>query len=158
MRHAKHIALGLAAALAFGAAEAGEIPPGEVVYEDGAVAQSLTGVPGDPEAGREVITSRSLGNCVSCHTADAYSEVQWHGDIGPPLDGAGARWSEAELRGIVANAKIMFPESMMPSFYKVSGFIRPGDAYTGKAAKEITPLLSAQQIEDVVAYLMTLQD
>jgi sulfur-oxidizing protein SoxX len=60
----------------------------------------------------------------------------------------------------VANAKIMFPDSMMPSFYKVEGFVRPGNAYTGKAADPETfaPLLTAQQIEDVVAYLSTLQE
>jgi sulfur-oxidizing protein SoxX len=74
------------------------------------------------------------------------------------LDGAGERWSEAELRGIVANAKMMFPDSMMPSFYKVDGFTRPGNAYTGEAADDsFGPLLTAQQIEDVVAYLATLK-
>ncbi len=99
-------------------------------------------------------------NCVACHEVSALADVPFHGEIGPMLDGAGDRWSEAELRGIVANAKIMFPDSMMPSFYKTEGFIRPGDAYTGEAADPETfgPLLSAQQIEDVVAYLVTLKD
>ena len=53
------------------------------------------------------------------------SDIPFHGEIGPMLDGAGDRWSEAELRGIVTNAKMMFPGSMMPSFYKVDGFVRP---------------------------------
>ncbi|MDH5452562.1 MAG: c-type cytochrome, partial [Paracoccaceae bacterium] len=68
--------------------------------------------------------------------------------------------SEAELRGIVANSKMTFEDSMMPSFYKTKGYIRPGDAFTGKAAEgdELPPLLTAQQIEDVVAYLMTLKE
>ncbi len=75
------------------------------------------------------------------------------------LDGAGDRWSEAELRGIVANAKMMFEGTMMPAFYKTEGFTRPGDAYTGKAPEgDLPPLLSAQQIEDVVAYLATLKE
>ena len=75
------------------------------------------------------------------------------------LDGVGDRWTEAELRGIVANAKITFPESMMPAFYKTSGYIRPGDAFTGKAGTEpLPPLLTAQEIEDVVAYLMTITE
>jgi sulfur-oxidizing protein SoxX len=52
----------------------------------------------------------------------------------------------------------MFEGSMMPSFYKVDGFIRPGDDYTGDAAKEIKPILTAQQIEDVVAFLATLKE
>jgi sulfur-oxidizing protein SoxX len=153
---------GIAGVLAVvsGAAFAGEVSPVAVVYEEGAVAQSLTGVPGDPAAGREVVSNKSLGNCVACHAASDLAEVPFHGEIGPMLDGAGDRWSEAELRGIVANAKIMFPDSMMPSFYKTEGFIRPGDAYTGEAADPETfgPLLSAQQIEDVVAYLVTLKD
>lgn len=138
---------------------AGETAPEDVTFEEGAVAQSLTGKPGDPAAGREVVGSKSLGNCVACHAATDLADIPFHGEIGPPLDGAGDRWSEAQLRGIVANAKMMFNGSMMPSFYKTEGFIRPGKAYTGKAADDtFGPLLSAQQIEDVVAYLVTLKD
>ena len=138
---------------------AGEIAPTDVKYEDGAVGQSLTGVAGDAAAGREIVGNKSLGNCVACHEVTDLAEVPFHGEIGPMLDGAGDRWSEAELRGIVANAKIMFEDSMMPSFYKTEGFIRPGNAYTGKAADDtFGPLLTAQQIEDVVAYLATLKE
>jgi sulfur-oxidizing protein SoxX len=139
-------------------AAAAEIAPGEVSFEDGAVAVSLTGAPGDPARGREVVGNKSLGNCVACHANSDMSDIPFHGEIGPMLDGAGERWSEAELRGIVANAKMMFPDSMMPSFYKVDGFTRPGNAYTGEAADDsFGPLLTAQQIEDVVAYLATLK-
>jgi len=151
--------IALALACAASGAVAAEVAPGNVAYDYGAVAQSLTGQPGDPERGREVVGSKSLGNCVACHANSEMSDIPFHGEIGPPLDGAGARWSEAELRGIVANAKMMFPGSMMPSFYKVDGFVRPGNAYTGKAADDsFGPLLTAQQIEDVVAYLMTLKE
>jgi sulfur-oxidizing protein SoxX len=139
-------------------AAAAEIAPGEVPFEDGAVTVSLTGAPGDPARGREVVGNKSLGNCVACHANSDMSDIPFHGEIGPMLDGAGERWSEAELRGIVANAKMMFPDSMMPSFYKVDGFTRPGNAYTGEAADDsFGPLLTAQQIEDVVAYLATLK-
>jgi len=138
---------------------AAEIEPTAVAYTDGAVSQSLTGVPGDPERGREIVGNKSLGNCVACHEVSDLKDVPFHGEIGPMLDGAGDRWTQAELRGIVANAKIMFPESMMPSFYKTEGFIRPGNAYTGEAADDtFGPILTAQQIEDTVAYLMTLKD
>ena len=148
------VALGLAAS----AAQA-EVAPNDVTYEDGAVTASLTGVAGNPEEGRKILTTKSMGNCVSCHAAEAYADVPFHGEVGPMLDGAGSRWSEAELRGIVANAKMMFDGTIMPAFYKNSGYIRPGDAYTGKAPKEaLAPVLNAQQIEDVVAYLMTLKD
>lgn len=138
---------------------AGEVLPTAVAFTDGAVEQSLSGMPGDAANGRLIVGDKKKGNCVACHQVSDLADVPFQGEIGPPLDGAGERWSEAELRGIVANAKIMFEDSMMPSFYKTEGFIRPGKAYTGKAADDtFGPLLSAQQIEDVVAYLTTLKE
>lgn len=150
---------GLGAAFV-GSAMAAELAPKQVVYDEGKVSTSLSGVPGDVEAGRKVMTTRGQGNCIACHEVTALQEVPFHGEVGPTLDGAGERWTEAELRGIVANSKMTFEDSMMPSFYKVDGYIRPGNAFSGKAAKtaEIPPLLSAQQIEDVVAYLLTLKE
>lgn len=152
-------AVGLSAAL-LGSAMAAETAPKQVVYDEGKVSASLTGVPGDVEVGRKVMTTRGQGNCIACHTVTELEAVPFHGEVGPTLDGAGERWTEAELRGIVANSKMTFEDSMMPSFYKVDGYIRPGNAFTGKAAKtpELPPLLSAQQIEDVVAYLLTLKE
>ena len=153
-------ALGVAAVLVVSAvsAQGSEITPSDVVYEDGAVAQSLTGVAGNADEGAKIM-NKGAGNCIACHEVTALKDLPFHGEIGPPLDGAADRWTEAELRGIVANAKIMFPDTMMPAFYKVSGFVRPGNAYTGKAAAEadLTPLLTAQEIEDVVSYLMTMK-
>jgi sulfur-oxidizing protein SoxX len=132
------------------------VAPTEVKWEDGAIAASLSGVPGDPEAGA-VLMNKGAGNCIACHAVEKLSHLQFHGEIGPPLDGVAERWSEAELRGIVADAKQWFDGTMMPSFYKTEGFVRLGDAYTGKAFEgEVQPLLTAQEIEDVVAYLMTL--
>ena len=149
----------LAFAASTGAAAAAEIAPSDVSYVDGSIETSLTGVPGDVENGRAIVGNKGLGNCVACHQVTDLSDVPFQGEIGPMLDGAGERWSEAELRGIVANAKMMFDESLMPSFYKTEGFIRPGNAYTGKAADDtLGPLLEAQQIEDVVAYLITLKE
>ncbi|MDR9393123.1 sulfur oxidation c-type cytochrome SoxX [Roseovarius sp. SYSU LYC5161] len=138
-------------------AGAGEVAPQDVSFGDyGSVEQSLTGKPGDPENGAVVMKTKSIGNCISCHEVSALKDAPFHGEIGPSLDGAGDRWSEADLRGIVTNAKNMFPGTMMPAYYKVEGFIRPGDAYTGTAAEEpLPPLLTAQQVEDVVAFLMT---
>jgi sulfur-oxidizing protein SoxX len=142
-----------------GAASAEAVAPTDVKFEDGAVAQSLSGQPGNPAEGRKIVGSKKLGNCVACHAVSDLSDVPFHGEIGPMLDGAGDRWSEAELRGLIANAKLTFEGTMMPAFYKTEGFIRPGKAYTGKAADDtFGPLLSAQQIEDVVAYLATLKE
>ena len=140
------------------AAEA--VDPAEVTYDEyGAVEQSLTGTPGDPANGAAIVGNKKAGNCVACHQISALSDIPFHGEIGPMLDGAGDRWSEAELRGIVANSKKTFEGSMMPSYYKTSGYIRPGDGFTGKAGTEpLPPLLDAQQIEDIVAFLVTLKD
>ncbi|MGV6812703.1 MAG: sulfur oxidation c-type cytochrome SoxX [Brevirhabdus sp.] len=156
----KRIMLGAVAVVASVAAvNAADIDPAKVMYEDGAVAKSLTGAPGDAAAGAKVVGSKKLGNCVACHVVGALPDVPFQGNVGPELNGAGDRWSEAELRGIVANAKIMFEDTLMPSFYKNSGYVRPGNAYTGKAPDgPLSTLLTAQQIEDTVAFLMTLKD
>ena len=147
-----------AAGLWAGAALAEPVAPTDVKFVDGAVEMSLSGTPGNADNGR-VLMNKGAGNCIACHQVSALSELAFHGEIGPMLDGAGERWSEAELRGIVANAKIMFPESMMPSFYRTDGYTRPGNAYTGKAAEgDLQPLLTAQEVEDVVAYLLTLTE
>lgn len=136
-----------------------EVAPGGIQFDEGAIAQSLTGAPGDAVEGLKVMTTKSMGNCVSCHAAEAYADVPFPGNVGPVLDGAGSRWTEAQLRGLVSNPKMTFEGTVMPAFYKVDGFTRPGDVFTGKAAPaDLPPLLSAQQIEDVVAYLMTLKD
>lgn len=145
-------------ALGAGSASAGEVAPTAVVFQDGSVADSLSGVAGDPTSGKALM-NKGAGNCIACHQVTALAEFPFHGEIGPSLDGVADRWTEAELRGIVANAKIMFPDSMMPSFYKTEGFIRPGNGFTGKAAEgELSPLLTAQQIEDVVSFLLTLKE
>lgn len=154
----KAIAVAAAAAVIGSGAIAGEIAPTEVAFVDGAVSESLTGKPGDPAEGRKIM-NKGAGNCIACHAISDLADLPFHGEIGPPLDGVADRWSEAELRGIVADAKKMFEGTMMPSFYKTSGYIRPGNGFTGKAGEEpLPPLLTAQQIEDVVAYLLTLKD
>lgn len=148
------VVLGLTAPLA------AETAPQDVAFaEDGSVADPLTDASGNADDGAAIYADRSSGNCVACHAISDRTDADFQGNIGPSLDGAGDRWEVAQLRGIVADAKHTFPESMMPSFYKTTGYIRPGDAYTGKAGTEpLPPLLSGQQIEDVVAYLATLKE
>lgn len=147
----------VSACVASGAFAAEPTAPGDVVYDNGAIAASLTGGAGDPAEGAKVFGSRAMGNCVACHEVTSL-ESAFPGNVGPMLDGVGSRWNEAELRGIVANAKLMYEGTIMPAFYKTDGFTRPGDGYTGKAAADLAPILSAQQIEDVVAFLTTLKD
>jgi len=148
-----------ALALCASVATAETVLPANVEFAEGAIEQPLTDTAGDPARGKEIMTSRGKGNCVACHEVTALNDAPFHGNVGPVLDGVAGWRSPAELRGIVANAKKMFEGTVMPAFYKTTGYIRPGDGYTGKAAQgELDPILSAQEIEDVVAFLETLKD
>lgn len=156
MRRTVAVVLGITGFAA--GAVAGPIAPTDVKFVDGAVETPLTDLPGNPEEGA-ILMNKGSGNCIACHQVTALSDLPFHGEIGPTLDGVADRWSEADLRGIVADAKVMFEGSMMPSFYRTEGFIRIGDGYTGEALEgEVEPLLTAQQIEDVVAFLLTLKE
>ncbi len=152
--------LTLVCAMTGGAAFAADTDPENVTYdENGAVEVSLTGAAGDAANGALIVGDKSKGNCVACHAVSALADIPFQGEVGPALDGAGDRWSEAELRGLVANAKMTFEGTVMPAFYKDDGYVRPGDAYTGKAPTEpLTSILTAQDIEDVVAFLATLKE
>lgn len=138
--------------LTAGVAMADAVSPADVKFDDGAVATSLTGQPGDPVKGKEWAVARKLGNCLACHVNSDASSESFHGEIGPPLDGVADRWSEAELRGMVTNSKKMFEGTIMPAFYKDAGYNRPLEKFAGKT------ILNAQQVEDVVAYLLTLKE
>ncbi len=142
------------------AAYAADTDPQDVTYDDyGAIEASLTGAAGDAANGAIIVGDKSKGNCVACHAVTVLADIPFHGEVGPMLDGAGDRWTEAELRGLVANAKMTFEGTVMPAFYKDDGYIRPGDAYTGKApTAPLTSILTAQEIEDVVAFLATLKE
>lgn len=160
MTHLPRLVAGAALFLSTAAGAADGPAPSDVTYDEyGAVQAPLAGEPGDAAEGAKVVSERGLGNCVACHQVSDLDHVPFHGEVGPSLDGVGDRWSEADLRGIVANAKNMFPGTIMPAFYKSEGYIRPGDGFTGEAAEEpLDPLLTARQVEDVVAYLMTLKE
>jgi len=147
-------ATGLAATIALcgSMAFAEDVKPMNVAYVDGSVEASLTGAAGDAAAGREVFANRKQGNCLACHANTDWSEQSFHGEVGPTMDGVGGRWTQAELRGIVTNSKKMFEGTIMPAFYVDSGYTRPLDDFAGKT------ILTAQQVEDVVAYLMTLKE
>ena len=142
----------LAVAAIAGTAIAGTVAPGDVTFEDGAVSASLTGAAGDPAKGKDWFVGRKLGNCLACHENSDAKDQSFHGEVGPPLDGVADRWSEAELRGIVANSKMMFEGTIMPAFYNTAGYNRNREEFEGKT------ILTAQQVEDIVAYLLTLKE
>lgn len=126
--------------------------PNDVTFEDMKVSQSLTGQAGDPEKGRQVFSDRKLGNCLACHANTDLKKELFHGEVGPDLTGVGGRYDEAQLRAIVVNAKQVFGnDTIMPAFYRVIEGQRVREDLVGK------PILTAEQVEDLVAYLTTLK-
>lgn len=116
-----------------------------------AIPASLTGVAGDPARGRVIIVNRQKGLCLLCHSGP-FPEERFQGDLAPDLAGSGARWSEGQLRLRLVDAKRLNPASIMPSYYRIGGLTRVAPAWRGK------PVLTAEEIEDVVAFLATLRD
>lgn len=115
-----------------------------------AIPESLTGVPGDATRGRALVVDRA-STCILCHSGP-FPEARFQGDLAPSLAGAGSRWSEGQLRLRLVDASRLNPATIMPSYYRVEGLERVGAAWRGK------PILSAEQIEDLVAYLSTLRE
>lgn len=114
------------------------------------IAQSLTGQPGDPTRGRALLVARTT-TCILCH-AGPFPDIRFQGDLAPNLAGAGRRWTMPQLRLRLVDASRLNPETIMPSYYRIDGLTRVGHAWQGK------PILSSEQIEDIVAYLATLRD
>ena len=115
-----------------------------------AVPVSLTGAAGDAARGRALVLNRT-STCILCHSGP-FPEEKFQGDLAPDLAGSGSRWSAAQLRLRIVDASRLNPATIMPSYYRVDGLTRVGPAWRGK------PILSAEQIEDIVAYLATLRD
>ena len=116
--------------------------------ERDAISRPLTDVPGDAVRGREVVVGRDA-NCLFCHTVPASGE-RFMGTIGPPLAGVGARFTAGQLRLRIVDPTRVNPEAAMPAYFRVDGLDRVAQNYRGRS------ILTAQQVEDVVAYLMTL--
>lgn len=110
----------------------------------------LDGKVGDPVRGRRIVADRTVGLCLMCHSGPI-PEVRQQGDVAPDLAGAGARWSAAQLRLRIVDSRRLTPGSIMPPFFGTEGATRVAARFAGR------PILDAQQVEDVVAYLETLQ-
>jgi len=143
-----------AAALLIGAfsVAAEGVKPGDIKITDGALSQSLTGEPGKPAAGRKAFANKKLGNCLACHANKEMSEQLFHGEVGPPLDGVASRFKPEQLRAILVNSKAVFgPDTVMPGFYSLDVGKHVRKDLIGKT------ILSAAQVEDILAYLETLK-
>jgi sulfur-oxidizing protein SoxX len=116
-----------------------------------AIPASLTGAPGDSERGRAIVGNRQVGLCLLCHTGP-FPDEHFQGNLAPDLAGAGSRASAGQLRLRIVDASRLNPNTIMPPYYRVDGLQRVAAIFRGK------PILSAEQIEDVVAFLVTLKD
>lgn len=140
-------------AMMFATAAAAEVAPVDVKVEDLKVTTPLTEQAGNPEEGAAVFKNSKLGNCLACHANKALSKELFHGNVGPELDGVAGRYEPAQLRAILVNSKSVFgPQTVMPGFYSLEVGKSVAEEFEGKT------ILSAQQVEDVVAYLSTLKD
>ncbi|HWX62518.1 sulfur oxidation c-type cytochrome SoxX [Bradyrhizobium sp.] len=141
------VLLAVAAALPF--ASTAEGLQSYTVVGDG-IPDSLTGAPGDAMRGRALALDRA-STCILCHSGP-FPETRFQGDLAPNLAGAGARWTEGQLRLRLVDASRFNPTTIMPSYYRTDDLRRVGKSWQGK------PILSAEQIEDIVAYLVSLHD
>lgn len=110
-----------------------------------------SGYVGDPARGRAIVTNRQVGLCLLCHSGP-FPEERFQGDLAPSLKGAGSRLTAGQLRLRIVDSTRVNATTIMPAYYKIDGLTRVAPAFRGK------PVLSAEQIEDVVAFLTTLRD
>jgi sulfur-oxidizing protein SoxX len=139
----------LAAMPAAAAAQDGALRP-YTVHGD-AIPASLTGAPGDAARGRAIVADRQRGLCLLCHTGPL-PEERFQGTLAPDLAGAGARLSEGQLRLRIVDSRRLNPDSIMPAYYRIDGMTRVGAAWRERT------VLTADEVEDVVAFLVTLQE
>jgi sulfur-oxidizing protein SoxX len=115
------------------------------------VPESLTGAPGDAARGRGIVLNRHVGLCLLCHSGP-FPEERLQGTIAPDLAGTGKRLSEGQIRLRIIESGRVNPETIMPAYFRSEGLTRVAPAFRGKT------VLSAEQIEDIVAFLATLRD
>ena len=151
-RRPRFLVSAVAAALALLAASAAPSRAELVAYKIAcdAIPASLTGSQGNAARGRMIVANHNTGLCLLCHSGP-FPQDKFQGTMAPDLAGAGARWSEGQLRLRIVDASKFNPQTIMPPFYRVDHLTRVAPAFRDK------PVLTAVEIEDVVAYLMTLK-
>jgi sulfur-oxidizing protein SoxX len=116
-----------------------------------AIPDPLGEAAGDSARGRAIVVDRQVGLCLLCHTGP-FPEQKLQGSLAPNLAGAGSRWTAGQLRLRIVDSSRLDPDTIMPPYYRIEGLTRVAPAFAGK------PVLSAEQIEDVIAFLTTLRD
>lgn len=144
-------ALPLVVFLALSPATAAQEALKPVTVVGDAIPASLTGGKGDPARGRAIVTNRLVGLCLLCHSGP-FPEERLQGTLAPDMKGAGSRWTEAQLRLRIVDAGRLNPDTIMPPYYRIDGLTRVAPSFRNK------PVLTAEQIEDVVAFLATLRE
>jgi sulfur-oxidizing protein SoxX len=122
----------------------------DVVVVGDAIPLPLTTALADAGRGRAIVASRQTGLCLLCHSGP-FPEERFQGNLAPDLAGAGSRWNSAQLRLRIVDSRRLNAQTIMPSYHRTEGLVRVGPAWQGK------PVLDAQQVEDVVAFLATLR-
>lgn len=141
----------VAALLFVGAATCNGADKAAYVVTGDAIAEPLQGLTGDASRGRAIIANRQVGLCLLCHAAPI-PEERFQGNLSLNLAGVGSRATEGQLRLRLVDAKQLNPQTIMPSYYRAENLTRVSPAFQGRT------IFTAQQIEDVVAYLLTLRD
>ena len=129
----------------------GTLMVGSALAANDGINEPLTAVAGDAARGRAIVVNRQAGLCLLCHQGP-FPEERFQGNLATDLAGAGKRWSAAQLRARIVDARRLQPDSLMPPYFQSTGQQRVGAAWRGKA------IFEAQQVEDVVAFLQTLRD
>lgn len=111
---------------------------------------SLTGAKGDPARGRAIVANRQVGLCLLCHRGP-FAEERFQGNLAPDLTAVGARLSEGQIRLRIVDPAKVNPDTIMPAYFRTEGLTRVAPAFRGKT------VLTAEQIEDIVAFLITLK-
>jgi L-cysteine S-thiosulfotransferase len=122
-----------------------------VAHAQDSLPQSLTGARGDPARGRAIVANRQVGLCLLCHSGP-FPEERFQGNLAPDLRGAGTRWNEAQLRLRIVDSSRINAATIMPAYHRTEGLVRVAATWRDK------PILTAEQIEDVVAFLTTLTE
>jgi sulfur-oxidizing protein SoxX len=139
----------MALALLAAAPAAGGVVPFTV--EGDAIEAPLGGIRGDAARGAAVVRNRETANCLICHAIPDPAE-RFMGDVGPSLAGVGSRLTPGQVRLRLVDPTRLNPSAIMPAYHRVEGLVRVDPRHRGQ------PVLTAQEIEDLVAYLATLQE